>query len=159
MRDAIVRYVRRKHGVLIGENMAEDAKIRIGCLRSTGERTCDVRGRDLLTGLPRLLTLRESEMPEALEESCLMILDAIRSVLEQTPPEMVADISHSGITLTGGGSRLRGLPEALEEHAHMPVMLADDGEDCIIAGMSQALGRLDEMQDGPLNLMRRKQLT
>jgi rod shape-determining protein MreB len=61
-----------------------------------------VRGRDLLTGLPRLLTLREEEMPEALEESCLLILDAIRSVLEQTPPEMVADISHTGITLTGG---------------------------------------------------------
>ena len=159
MRDAILRYVRRKHGVLIGESMAEDAKIRIGCLQSTGDRSCEVRGRDLLTGLPRLLTLHESEMPEALEESCLMILDAIRSVLEQTPPEMVADISRSVITLTGGGSRLRGLAEALEEHAHMPVMLADDGEDCIIAGMSQALGRLDEMQDGPLNLMRRKQLS
>ena len=144
---------------LVGESMAEDAKVRIGCLKASGERTCDVRGRDLLTGLPRLLTLREEEMPEALEESCLLILDAIRSVLEQTPPEMVADISHNGITLTGGVSRLRGLPEALEEHAHMPVMLADDGEDCIIAGMSQALNRLDEMQDGPLNLMRRKQLT
>ncbi len=139
--------------------MAEDAKIRIGCLKAAGERSCEVRGRDLLTGLPRLLALREEEMPEALEESSLLILDAIRSVLEQTPPEMVADISRSGITLTGGGSRLRGLPQALEEHAHMPVMLADDGEDCVIAGMDHALNRLDEMQDGPLNLMRRKQLS
>ena len=72
---------------------------------------------------------------------------------------MVADVSETGITLTGGGSRLKGLAEALEEHTQIPVLLADDGEDCVIAGMTQVLGRLDEMQDGPLNLMRRKQLT
>jgi len=159
MRDAIIRYVRRKHGVLIGEGMAEDAKVRIGCLRPEGDRSCDVRGRDLLTGLPRLLTLHESEMPEALEESCLLILDAIRSILEKTPPEMVADISENGIILTGGGSRLRGLSEALSESAHMPVMLADDGEDCVIAGVEQTLAKLDGMQDGPVNFMRRRQLS
>jgi len=159
MRDAIIRYVRRKHGVVIGEAMAEEAKLRVGCLRSPGDRSCELRGRDLLSGLPRLVTLREEEMPEALEETALLLLDAIRNVLEETPPEMVADVSETGITLTGGGSRLKGLAEALEEHTQIPVLLADDGEDCVIAGMTQVLGRLDEMQDGPLNLMRRKQLT
>ena len=139
--------------------MAEEAKLRVGCLRDPGDRSCELRGRDLLSGLPRLVTLREEEMPEALEETALLLLDAIRGVLEETPPEMVADISETGITLTGGGSRLKGLAEALEEHAHIPVLLADDGEDCVIAGMTRVLSRLDEMQDGPLNLMRRKQLS
>jgi len=159
LRDAIIRHVRREHGVIIGEAMAEDAKRKVGCLRSEGQRSCEVRGRDLLTGLPRLVTLTEEEMPGALEETCLRILEAIRSVLEQTAPEMVADISATGITLTGGGSRLRGLAQALEEHTQLPILLADDGEDCVIAGITQVLGKLDEMQDGPLNLMRRKQLT
>ena len=159
MRDAIVRYVRRKHGVVIGDAMAEEVKLRVGCLRDPGDRSCELRGRDLLSGLPRLVTLREAEMPEALEETALLLLDAIRNVLEETPPEMVADVSETGITLTGGGSRLKGLAEALEEHTQIPVLLADDGEDCVIAGMTHVLERLDEMQDGPLYLMRRKQLT
>ena len=106
----------------------------------------------------KIVVLDAATLGADLDLSPLESLGEVK-VWDATPPEMVADIGHSGITLTGGGSRLRGLPEALEEHAHMPVMLADDGEDCIIAGMSQALGRLDEMQDGPLNLMRRKQLT
>jgi rod shape-determining protein MreB len=118
-----------------------------------------VKGRCLLTGLPKLFPIHTEEMLEAFDESCEGILDAIRDVLERTPPELVSDISENGITLTGGGSRLKGLAEALEEHAHIPVLLADDGEDCVIAGITRVLGKLDEMQDGPLNLMRRKQLT
>ena len=159
MRDALVRYVRREHGVIIGETMAEEAKGKVGCLTAPGDRSCEVRGRDLLSGLPRLVNLTEAEMPGALEESCLRILEAIRGVLELTPPEMVSDISRNGITLTGGGSRLRGLAETLEEQTHLPVLLADDGEDCVIAGVTRVLDKLDEMRDGPLNLMRRKQLT
>ena len=160
MRDAIIRYVRRKHGVLIGEAMAEEAKLRIGCVWEPREgQTCEVRGRDLLTGLPRLVELKETEMPEALEETCDRLTDAVRELLERTAPEMVADITRSGVTLTGGGSRLRGLDRRLADDAHVPVLLADDGEDCVIAGMEQAMQRLDSMQDGILNLGRRKQLT
>lgn len=159
LRDAIIRHVRRRHGVVIGEAMAEEAKLRVGCLKAEGNRSCEVKGRDLLTGLPRLVELTEEEMPEALEEPCLRIMEAVREVLEQTPPEMVADITVSGITLTGGGSRLRGLARRMEEHTHIPVLLADDGEDCVIAGIEQALAQLDKMQDGTLNLLRRKQLS
>ncbi len=159
MRDAIARYVRQKHGVLIGESMAEEAKLQVGTLLPEKDRKCEVKGRDLLTGLPRLVTLTEGEMPEALTETARRLVEAIRTVLEQTPPEMVADISSSGITLTGGGSRLRGLAPWVEEQTHIPVFLADDGEDCVIAGMEAALKKLDEMQDGPMNFMRRKQLT
>ncbi len=160
MRNAIIRYVRRKHGVLIGPAMAEEAKLRIGCVHEPREgQKCEVKGRDLLTGLPRLVELQEAEMPEALEEVCYQLMDAVRELLEQTPPEMVSDITQSGVTLTGGGSRLRGLDKLLEEYAHIPVLLADDGEDCVIAGMGQAMQRLDSMQDGILNLSRRKQLS
>ncbi len=159
MRDAIIRYVREKHGVLIGETMAEEAKLQVGCIRPEGERKCQVKGRDLLTGLPRLVELTEPEMPEALMETARSLVDAIRAVLEQTPPEMVADISSSGITLTGGGSRLRGLAPWVQEQTGIPVLLADDGEDCVIAGLEPALKKLDELQDGPMNFLRRKQLS
>jgi len=159
MRDAIIRHVRNEHGVIIGENMAEEAKRRVGCLRTGTDRSCEVRGRDLLTGLPRLVTLTEAEMPGALEKPCRDIIESIRVLLEQTPPEMVADIAKSGITLTGGGSRLRGIAVAIEEATHIPTLLADDGEDCVIAGMEEAMKRLDDMQDGPMNFRRRRQLT
>lgn len=159
MREAIIRYVRRKHGVLIGEAMAEEAKLRIGCVwEPRAGQTFEVKGRDLLTGLPRLVELQETEMPEALEAVCDRLMDAVRELLEQTPPEMVADISRNGVTLTGGGSRLRGLDKRLADYARIPVLLADDGEDCVIAGMEQAMQKLDSMQDGILNLGRRKQL-
>ncbi len=159
MRDAVIRHVRKNYGVLIGESMAEEAKLLVGCLRAEGERKCEVKGRDLLSGLPRLVTLTEAEMPEALEETAAGLVEAIRAVLEQTPPEMVADISVTGITLTGGGSRLRGLAPWLQEQTGIPVLQADDGEDCVIAGLEPALKKLDEMQDGPMNFMRRKQLS
>lgn len=160
MRDAVIRYVRRKHGVLIGEAMAEEAKKRIGCLWEPREdMTCEVKGRDLLTGLPRVLVLRETEMPEALEETAMQLMDAIRSLLEQTPPEMVADIARNGIVLTGGGSRLSGLDRRIEEYTRIPVLTAENAEDCVIEGMEQTMQRLDSMQDGALNVARQKQLS
>ena len=160
MRDAIIRYVRRKHGVLIGAAMAEEAKLRIGCLWEPREdMSCEVKGRDLMTGMPRTVTLRETEMPEALEETALLLCDAIRSLLEQTPPEMVADIAQNGILLTGGGSRLSGLEKYIEEYTRIPALTAENAEDCVITGMEQAMQRLDSMQDGALNVARRKQLS
>lgn len=160
MRDAIIRYVRRKHGVLIGEAMAEEAKLRIGCLWEPREdMSCEVKGRDLLTGLPRSVLLRETEMPEALEETAMQLMDTIRSLLEQTPPEMVADIARNGIMLTGGGSRLSGLDKRLAEYTRIPVVTAENAEDSVIEGMEQAMQRMDSLQDGALNVARHKQLS
>ena len=106
MRDAIVRYVRRKHNILIGERTAEELKLQMGCVFPRGEsRSQEVKGRCLLTGLPKLFPIHTEEMLEAFDESCEGILDAIRDVLERTPPELVSDISETGITLTGGGSQ------------------------------------------------------
>ena len=160
MNEAIIRYVRRAHGILIGESSAEEAKLGMGCVWEPREdAACEVRGRDLLTGLPRSILLRETEMPEALEETVLQLLDAIRMLLEQIPPEMVADIAGTGIVLTGGGSCLRGLDQKLQEYTHIPVLLAEKPEDCVIEGMEKILERLDSMQDGARNIARRKLLS
>ncbi len=160
MRDAVVRYMRQEHGVVIGAAMAEELKLRLGCLTQPREgQTAEIRGRDLLTGLPRLVAVEETELPEALEAPCAQLLDAIRDVLERTPPELIADITQNGITLTGGGSRLRGLSQRIQEYTRIPTMQADDGEDCVIAGMEQAMQKLDEMQDGIINLSRKAQLS
>ena len=160
IRDAIIRYVRRKHGVLLGEAIAEEAKLQIGCVWEPREDALyEVKGRDLLTGLPRVIPLRETEMPEALEETVLQLMDAIRALLEQTPPEMVADIAQNGILLTGGGSRLRGLEQRLMDYTHIPVLTANTPEDCVIEGMERIMDRLDSMQDGALNIARRRQLS
>lgn len=160
MRDAIIRYVRRKHGILIGETIAEEAKLRIGCIwEPRKDAACEIRGRDLLTGMPRVVLLRETEMPEALEETVLQLMDTIRALLEKTPPEMVADIAQNGILLTGGGSRLRGLDQRLMEYTRIPVLTAENPEDCVIEGMERIMDRLDSMQDGTLNMARRRQLS
>lgn len=144
MREALRRYLRREHGMTVGAEQAEELKLRIGCVAEarTGQ-TAQVRGRDLLTGLPRLLELEEQALPQALSTPSEALLDAIREVLEQTPPELVADITHNGITLTGGGSRLRGLARRIQDYTHIPTVAADNGEDCVIAGMEQAMQKLD----------------
>ena len=158
--EALIRYVRRKHSILIGERTAEELKLQLGCVFPRREsHSQEVKGRCLLTGLPKLFPIQTEEMLEAFDESCEGILDAIRDVLERTPPELVSDVSETGITLTGGGSQLWGMDRLIEARTRIPTQLADDGSECVIHGLERALNWLDDMQDGAIHLSRRKQMS
>ena len=125
--EAIVRYMRKKHNLLIGERTAEDIKIKIGTTYPMIEdETLEVRGRNLVTGLPKTVTVTSTETEEALRETTGQIVEAVISVLERTPPELSADILDRGIMLTGGGSMLRGMEELIEEKTGINTMTADD---------------------------------
>ena len=125
--EAIVRYMRKKHNLLIGERTAEDIKINIGTVYKRPENaTMDVRGRNLVTGLPKPVTVTSEETEEALREPAYQIVDAVHNVLERTPPELAADISDRGIVLTGGGSLIQGLEELIESKTGINTMTAED---------------------------------
>ena len=133
--DAIVRYMRKKHNLLIGERTAEDIKIRIGSAYPRPEvETVDVRGRNLVTGLPKTITVTSKETEEALHDTTLQIVDAVNSVLEKTPPELAADIADRGIVLTGGGSLLYGLEELIESKTGITTMTAEEPMTAVAIG-------------------------
>ena len=133
--DAIVRYMRKKHNLLIGERTAEDIKIRIGSAYPRPEvETVDVRGRNLVTGLPKTITVTSKETEEALHDTTLQIVDAVHSVLEKTPPELAADIADRGIVLTGGGSLLYGLEELIESKTGITTMTAEEPMTAVAIG-------------------------
>jgi len=142
----IVKYVKKKHNVIIGERTAEELKVGIGCVYPKfQDMEMDVRGRDLATGLPKTITLFSSEIMEALEEPAMMIVDAVHSVLEKTPPELAADISDKGIYMTGGGCLIDGLDKLLQEKTGINVMIAEDAISCVAIGTGKALDSLDTM--------------
>lgn len=125
--DAIIRYVRKKHNLLIGDRTAEDVKIKVGtCYRRPTNETMEIKGRDIVTGLPKSVNITSDEVSEALKEPITQIVDAVKSVLEQTPPELAADIADRGIVLTGGGALLHGLEDLLTEVTGITTMLATD---------------------------------
>lgn len=133
--EAIVRYMRKKHNLLIGERTAEDLKIKIGSAYKRPEvDTLDVRGRNLVTGLPRTVTVTSEETEEALKETTSQIVETIHSVLEKTPPELAADIADRGIILTGGGSLLRGLEDLISSKTGINTMTAEDPMTCVAIG-------------------------
>ena len=133
--EAIVRYMRKKHNLLIGERTAEEIKIKIGtCYKRADELTIDVRGRNLVTGLPRIITLTSDETLEALREPANQIVESVHNVLEKTPPELSADISDRGIVLTGGGALLHGLEQLIEEKTGISTMTAEDPMTCVAVG-------------------------
>lgn len=133
--EAIVRYMRKKHNLLIGERTAEDIKIKVGsCFPRAEADSIDVRGRNLVTGLPKTVTVTSEETEEALRESTAQIVEAVHSVLERTPPELTADIADRGIVLTGGGALLRGLEELLESKTGINTMTAEDPMKCVAIG-------------------------
>lgn len=133
--EAIVRYMRKKHNLLIGERTAEEIKVKIGtCYPLTEVETMDVRGRNLVSGLPKTITFTSDETMEALHESSMAIVDAVHAVLEKTPPELAADIADRGIVLTGGGALLRGLEQLLEEKTGINTMTAEDPMTCVAIG-------------------------
>ena len=144
--EAIVKFVRRRHNILIGDRTAEELKIHIGCaFPRDPETTMEVRGRNLITGLPATVAISSGEMLEALEEPVEQIFEAIHSVLERTPPELMADISQRGIVLTGGGALLYGLDKLLASKVGIDVVVADDAISCVAVGTGRALNILERM--------------
>ena len=157
--EAVVKYIRKKHNVLIGDRTAEELKMSIGCVFPRPEEvTMEIKGRCLMTGLPRVFSVSSSEMIEAFEEVSSRILEAIHGVLERTPPELVADISTNGIVMTGGGSLLWGFDKLIEAHTGIETHVAEDAISCVAEGTGKSLDSLDQMQDGTMNLSRRKQM-
>ncbi len=133
--EAIVRYMRKKHNLLIGERTAEDIKIKIGTAYPRAqEESIDVRGRNLVTGLPKTITVTSTETEEALKEATSQIVEAVHSVLEKTPPELAADIADRGIVLTGGGSLLNGLEALIEDKTGITTMTAEDPMTAVAIG-------------------------
>jgi len=157
--EAIIKYIRRKHNVLIGERTAEEMKMTIGCVFPKPETTyMEVKGRCLMTGLPRVFTVSSNEMIEAFEEVTERILETIHSVLESTPPELVADISTNGIVMTGGGSLIWGFDKLVESRTGIETYIADDAVSCVAYGTGKALDWLNDMQEGTINFSRRRQM-
>ena len=142
----IVKYIKKKHNMVIGERTAEDLKINVGCVfPKVQDNEMEIRGRDLVTGLPKTITIKSSEMLEALHEPAMMIVDAVHSVLEKTPPELAADISDKGIYMTGGGCLVDGLDKLLQEKTGINVMIAQDAVSCVALGTGKALDNLDSL--------------
>lgn len=157
--EAIVKYIRRKHNVLIGMRTAEELKINIGCVFPRSDAgTQEVKGRCLLTGLPKSVEISANDMIEALEEPTNTILETIHMVLERTPPELVADISVNGIVMSGGGSSLWGLDKLVTSRTGIEAVVVDDPISCAAYGAGKMLRELNNMQDGMINLARRKQM-
>lgn len=144
--DAIVRYMRKKHNLLIGERTAEEIKINIGtCYARPEVLTMEVRGRNLVTGLPKTVTFTSDETLEALREPAMQIVDAVHNVLERTPPELAADISDRGIVLTGGGALLHGLEELIEEKTGINTITAEDPMTAVAVGTGKFIEYLDQL--------------
>jgi len=153
--EAIIKYIRKKHNVLIGERTAEEMKINIGCVfpikdekGESQQKTMDIRGRSLVSGLPKTITVSSDEMFEAFEEPAAAIVDAVKTVLEQTPPELVGDISTNGIVMTGGGSLVSGLDMLIERETGIRCYIADDAVSCVAIGTGKTLDNIDILPEG-----------
>ncbi len=145
--EAIVKYIKKRYNIMIGERTAEDLKVNIGCVFPKIQDTeMNIRGRDLITGLPKTINIHSSEMLQALIEPAMMIVDSVHSVLERTPPELAADISDKGIYMTGGGCLVDGLDKLLQEKTGINVMIAQDTVSCVALGTGKALDNLDALE-------------
>ena len=141
---AIIRYIKAKYKLMIGERTAENIKINIGTVHPGGRgESMDIRGRDMVSGLPKTVTISSGEIQEALWDCISAIVVAAKSVLEQTPPELAADIIDRGVILTGGGALLHGLDELLANELHVPVLVAEDPMHCVVKGTGIMLENLD----------------
>lgn len=147
--DSIVRYMRKKHNLLIGERTAEEMKIRIGSAYPRKEQLfIDVRGRNLISGLPQAIVVGSNEMIDALEEPLQSILESVRSIFAKTPPELASDIAENGICLTGGGALLYGMDKFIAEHTKVPCYVAEDPISCVAIGTGKVLENLEDFSIG-----------
>lgn len=154
---AIVKYIRKKYNVLIGERMAETLKITIGCVYKRDEdSSMVVKGRSLTTGLPQSIEITSEETREAFKDVARAIVDAVKNVLESTPPELIGDIYQHGMILTGGGCLINGLDKLLKERTGVPTIIADDPVTCVARGTGTALESLSSIPDGLLYIAKNK---
>lgn len=155
--EAIARYVRRRHGVIIGMTTAEDIKIKIGSVWERAEEiTATIRGRDAKTGMPREITLTSTEVFEVLRRPARQIADEVVSVLEDTSPELVSDIAESGITLTGGSSQLWGMAQLIESRTGIACTVADDPDSCVAYGCGKSLAWMNHLSEGVINIAKKR---
>jgi rod shape-determining protein MreB len=145
MDESIVQYIRKNYNLLVGERRAEEIKIRLGSAYPMGgeRRTMEVKGRDLIDGIPKTIVIGDDEIREALREPIMTIVDAVRTALERTPPELAADIVDKGIVLTGGGALLKGLDLLLRQETNLPITVAEDPLSCVALGTGKVLDELD----------------
>lgn len=157
--ETIVRYVRRKHNMLIGLGAAEEVKRSIGCvIQRPDVGVEEIKGRSLTNGLPKTVTITSNELIEAFVEPMNQILDAVHAVLERTLPQLVGDLDTNGIVMSGGGSLIYGIDRLIERSTGIRTIVVDDPVACAAYGAGKMLKRLDQMQDGMRNLARKKQL-
>ena len=150
--EAIIKYMRKEHKLYIGERTAEELKLTIGTAFPRDEVvTKECRGRDLVTGLPKSVEVTSDEMMDALEEPLHAICEAVHNVLEITPPELAADISNSGIIITGGGALLSGIDKRIEDRTAIKVVVAEDPKSCVAVGTGKSLDILEKLESSSLN--------
>ena len=155
--EAVVAFMRKRYAILIGLGTAEEVKITIGCVYERPEdAVMTVKGRDLKTGLPKEQSVTSLELMEAFKRPARQIVDEVLSVLEHSSPELVADIAKNGIVLTGGGSLLYGFDKLIAERTEIPCFIADDADSCVANGCGKSLQWINSMQEGTINLARRK---
>ena len=151
MDSAIVQYVKRKYNLLIGERTAEQVKMAIGTVMPTAEVvSMDVKGRDLVTGVPKTVRLTSMEVHESLLETIAIIVEVVRVALENTPPELSSDLVDNGIVMAGGGSLLRGLDKLISKETGLPVRLADEPLLSVVRGIGKVLEELDFFKEALL---------
>lgn len=146
--DAIINYIKKEHNLMVGERTAEEIKLAIGsAYPNAEEETMDVRGRDMVSGLPKNVIINSNEILLAMSEPISSIIDAIKYTLEKTPPELAADIMNRGIYLAGGGALIRGLDKLINEETGMPVKIADNALDCVVIGAGNVAENLDVLRE------------
>jgi rod shape-determining protein MreB len=146
MDDAIMAFIKRRYNLMIGDMTAELIKIQLGSVFKTEgseQKTMEIKGRDLISGIPKTLTINEAEIREALTEPVNVILDTIKVILENTPPELASDIVDRGIILAGGGALLKGLDLLIRQETGLPVFVADDPLSAVVRGVGKMLDELD----------------
>jgi rod shape-determining protein MreB and related proteins len=145
--EAIINYVKKEFNLLIGERTAENIKIEIGSVYEQEEITMDIVGRDLLTGLPKVITITQNQIKIALKDSVDLIIEIIKKTLEEIPPELSGDVMDKGIMLTGGGALLKGLDKLIYSETQIPTYIAEFPLDCVAIGAGKCLGMVDKVEE------------
>ena len=157
LNEDIVNYVKKEENLAIGESTAEEVKMQIGCAAPLmTELSMEIRGRDLTTGLPRNITLKSSQILEAMKESISKIVDTVKQALEKTPPELASDLIEKGIMLTGGGALIQNLDKLLSSETNIPIYIANDPLDCVVKGTEKTLEDLEKLKTVLLNARRKR---
>ena len=152
----IINYIKKEFNLSIGETTAEDIKIQIGCaIKLMTELQIEIRGRDLISGLPKNMTIKSSQVLQAINESLEKIVEAVKLTLEKTPPELAADLIEKGIILTGGGAQIRNLDKLLSDSTNMPVYISEDSVECVVRGTGKVLEEIEKLKPVFINKRRR----